>query len=776
MVLTLLFCCLPHLFILTACGKGSPAHGAVGETVNTARYTALPLPMPEGFSMLAGSGAAYRDRSTGVIYIAAQKHAENGPAERRVFFFTPDDHGLLSEPKIPGAEEYDFTACAFSHIYFWYVLSGGNGSRLCQMDLAGGMLETDSDLYDLPEMPPSFVVEKMAVDGDGDVWLAAGDTALVYTPELSFVGEVRAGGVIRSLAVDAERNVWACADDFGTVGYGAAAMKLDKLTGGYGEFIPLDPGTQNLAFSDDGALYYDTEDGIRRITTGVDGKKTDEAVMSFLASGIVHGEGGLNLMSGEGAVERSDLLLIAGDALLFASMKPEGNRLFFSPMLYSPAEDAALGEDGGTVTIQVAYAHDPGSTFNKKIIAFTSEHPDITVQTLNYTIYDDSAERLLIDITTGIIHPDIVIGGMDSLEIRTLARKERTLDLMPFLGEDDELNPENIFGCVLRYFDNGKGGLWGFTSSFSIDTWLSTKELLGPYANDGGWTLSEYLDFAETLPEGRFLSYDYGYRGMKSIFLPGVYESFADLENGECTFDSPLFVRYLKHLDSLPPYSEIREHMPDFREMRELYRTGLFATADAVISNASLLLEGYFASPDYVIVGYPSDNSVGRNQFACGVFVIMDNSEHPDEAWDFLRESYLIKEQRPEHSLLLKSDYDEQVEEMQGKIMIHLADGTWTTWHAQPEDAGQEEENIREFMDARHPGIPYTVEPPDEEQISRIRSWLDSTGGRALDLLPPEVNSLIREEISTFLGGVGTAEDCAKKIQSRVSIWMAEHQ
>ncbi len=28
----------------------------------------------------------------------------------------------------------------------------------------------------------------------------------------------------------------------------------------------------------------------------------------------------------------------------------------------------------------------------------------------------------------------------------------------------------------------------------------------------------------------------------------------------------------------------------------------------------------------------------------------------------------------------------------------------------------------------------------------------------------------------SFLSGVGTAEDCAAKIQSRVSIWLAEHK
>jgi hypothetical protein len=71
--------------------------------------------------------------------------------------------------------------------------------------------------------------------------------------------------------------------------------------------------------------------------------------------------------------------------------------------------------------------------------------------------------------------------------------------------------------------------------------------------------------------------------------------------------------------------------------------------------------------------------------------------------------------------------------------------------------------------------MPWTVEPPDEEQLARVRNYLDREGGAALDRPPQEVNDLIREEISAFLGGLGTAEDCAAKIQSRVSIWLAEN-
>ena len=38
-----------------------------------------------------------------------------------------------------------------------------------------------------------------------------------------------------------------------------------------------------------------------------------------------------------------------------------------------------------------------------------------------------------------------------------------------------------------------------------------------------------------------------------------------------------------------------------------------------------------------------------------------------------------------------------------------------------------------------------------------------------------ELSDIINEEISAYLSGIRTAEDCARIIQSRVSIWLAEH-
>lgn len=62
-----------------------------------------------------------------------------------------------------------------------------------------------------------------------------------------------------------------------------------------------------------------------------------------------------------------------------------------------------------------------------------------------------------------------------------------------------------------------------------------------------------------------------------------------------------------------------------------------------------------------------------------------------------------------------------------------------------------------------------------EEDTERIMKILDGDALRISHIVPVEVTEIVNEEISAFLAGHGTSADCAAKIQSRASIWLAEH-
>ena len=63
-----------------------------------------------------------------------------------------------------------------------------------------------------------------------------------------------------------------------------------------------------------------------------------------------------------------------------------------------------------------------------------------------------------------------------------------------------------------------------------------------------------------------------------------------------------------------------------------------------------------------------------------------------------------------------------------------------------------------------------------KDDAARIRSFLDQPAKLIADTVDDEVNAIVYEEISALTAGVSSPADCAKKIQSRVSIWLAEHK
>jgi len=73
--------------------------------------------------------------------------------------------------------------------------------------------------------------------------------------------------------------------------------------------------------------------------------------------------------------------------------------------------------------------------------------------------------------------------------------------------------------------------------------------------------------------------------------------------------------------------------------------------------------------------------------------------------------------------------------------------------------------------DLPYPGIVSDYTPEDAAKMEAI---LDSVGMPLLSVWKTDVREIIGEELSAFLAGVGTPEDCAAKIQSRVSLWLAE--
>ena len=64
-----------------------------------------------------------------------------------------------------------------------------------------------------------------------------------------------------------------------------------------------------------------------------------------------------------------------------------------------------------------------------------------------------------------------------------------------------------------------------------------------------------------------------------------------------------------------------------------------------------------------------------------------------------------------------------------------------------------------------------------EDDKAKLLDYLtNDVGQRAVAQIPEEITAIVNEEISTYLGGAKDAKTCADVIQSRVNLWLAEHE
>ena len=141
--------------------------------------------------------------------------------------------------------------------------------------------------------------------------------------------------------------------------------------------------------------------------------------------------------------------------------------------------------------------------------------------------------------------------------------------------------------------------------------------------------------------------------------------------------------------------------------------------------------------------------------------------ENPEIAWDVIRT--LIDQNDFEGGWLpvLKSDFEAKAQEYSERDFVFFFDG-WETSY--PKDPA----NPLTVDSLEKPGL---IAEFTETDAAFILDYLDNRCGVPCTMsVHEDVAAIIREEISAYLGGVGSAEDCAKKIQSRVSIWLAEHR
>ena len=381
--------------------------------------------------------------------------------------------------------------------------------------------------------------------------------------------------------------------------------------------------------------------------------------------------------------------------------------------LFSPASAASVTPEPEKTVLTLACLRED-YTLSYAVAEFNRTHSDFEIQLSVYGGNDaDTAARLQADILAGNV-PDLL--AMQDLPYAQYAAAGLLEDLRPYL----EADPVDLLPGVLEALEID-GGVYQLCMSFQLVTAFASRTALGSSGEAPGWLPGERDAILAT---GQPLFGGAPSNLFDAFIGPVCMMDYVDWETMTCTFDSPSFLSLLEALGAM-------EQAPA--------ETGLLSPSSP-FSASIYLTDALSAGEGLLIKGLPVAEGGGSRLLIRSGVAMTSACTDKDAAWEFLR--YLLSEDF-QTTRIGPSAFCTNAATFQtycDRALEALPDGADRTWA--------------------------------ETCLQMLRDAIASSDGIVEANSP--VLQIIREEVTTFLNGVRSAEETAALIQQRVEIYLAE--
>ena len=385
--------------------------------------------------------------------------------------------------------------------------------------------------------------------------------------------------------------------------------------------------------------------------------------------------------------------------------------------------DALGGTPGYSCTMELMDA----------IIRFNHTDPEYRVE-IRPMLYagEQERDRMLIQLATG---SDLDLLDTSFLPDNALDGGVLT-DLLPLIDADPELSREDFIQPLLAAMLRN-GGLYEYTSRFTLLT-MSTHPALFPGREN--WTVDTIKSLIAAHPEMDPLWHSYDRELLLTLFAWAATAEFIDWESGVCRFDSPAFVHWLELLKMLPDGAQ-------YSEEAKLLKVDYDYAFNAGFG------ERYELKDDYVITGFPEAEGTGSFYLKLGLSPsamrrtmgsntrvgILASGQNQDGAWRFVKTLMQNRQGSISDGIsVLRDEFEREV------------------------DAA-----VTNTRDAR-----FGIDNYNTDDAARLREQVYGT--TKLVHADEELLQVIRSEAKAFFAGQKSAEEAARQIQSRLSIYVAE--
>ena len=400
------------------------------------------------------------------------------------------------------------------------------------------------------------------------------------------------------------------------------------------------------------------------------------------------------------------------------------------------------------------------------VINFNRHSSDCRISIKDYSEYntDDDYSAGLTKLTTEIMAgnmPDLL--AMSDLPYEQLAAKGLLEDLYPFLDADSELGREDIMDNVLRASEIN-GGLYQIASQFNVMSLIGSSKVVG---DEPGWTYDELYEALATMPEGCDIMDYYATRDaiLQALLIINM-NSFVDWTTGKCSFEGKDFTDMLEFAAHFPEtVPDDGEYVSDTTRIAEgkqmLMSAGIYDIDDSFYNNS------YFGG-SITYIGYPTNEGVGNVLNLTNNYGMSSSCKNKEAAWQFLRGLLTMDSQRF-YGLPTNKNLFEQ------KMKAAMT----------PEYEEDENGNIRLDENGEKSMIPRSTWRDElgnevvyyaltEEDAAKLREAI--VAADRLYTQDTGLVEIVQEMTQAYFAGQKSAEEVARLVQSKVSIYVNEHR
>lgn len=433
-----------------------------------------------------------------------------------------------------------------------------------------------------------------------------------------------------------------------------------------------------------------------------------------------------------------------------------------------------IGTYGGDMFLEeyVNNWNDAGNDFMVEVKVYTSEGRDDFD-----AVFDEMAQ----DAISGNL-PDVLSlsgGYFGNINLREMGA---LCDLYEFMDNEEVYNRDYFIPNVLKCHEyNGK--LWGLPNRIEIDLGRIGKTKYIGKAED--WSRSKAIDLLVDPPvelEEPDTKYNRFYGGSLGNYSIN-YNDFMNYDTAECDFDNEDFYRFLNWCNEAEVYTkefvydDPSEWTDEMHEQEYYEQQTRYINDKALIDHLWILnyinyideLFGVFGGEKITFL----DSPIMQGDTTLGIYA---KSENKELAWEFIKSR--ITDDNYETK---KGWFTSPFPVTETGLKMYLEQNRNNIGYS--EEAGYPEE----LWDYK--GLIYDFSLFDrtkyvklgeitDEIAETVRGYIDSAtldeGGRYYTTSYNTIYDILEEETARFFNGECTAEECAKVIQQRMSLFLSE--